>query len=580
MNRMKAMEQQSIVDYIKPEWLLCLGSVAAALANVGAKVKIADLLGKLIDASLDGFRRELLSVMLLLFTTVVVSAISLFIMKSLSNLIAANVVCTLRGALAKHMMFLDYLALYKESPGNLLSIIANDLRIVQTFFKEQFSEFVYQPVIFTVTFIYLLHVNWKLLLLSVVVMPVCLLLVNRCGKPIRNYSGRRQKAMGETVSVFQDIMQGLEIVKSYNLLELMLDRYKDSVRNVQKESIAIEKKMRKLNSLQLILSNAPFFCCIFYGAYLTLIGEITGGQMIAFIQLLNYLVRPIADVPMLAAGYQNLRAATERVFTVFRMEREQFDAPSSEIQLHGMPVEFRGVSFSFNGKTDVLNELDIQFQSGRIAALTGPSGAGKSTIFYLICGLYKPNLSKGQILLFENNIYDWNLQDLRDQIAVVTQDCYLLPSSIYDNISAGHKNATWEEVVAAAKNANCHDFIMSLPKGYDTWVGEKGTKLSGGQRQRIAIARAVLKKAPILLFDEPTSALDFQAEMAFVEMIERLKQDHTIVLISHRPSTIMKADDIYYIEDGKVVESGTHESLLRLGDRYKKLFHCAVGEKL
>jgi ATP-binding cassette, subfamily B, bacterial len=318
-----------------------------------------------------------------------------------------------------------------------------------------------------------------------------------------------------------------------------------------------------------------------FGGYLVIQNQLTFGSLFAFINLLNFVVNPLGSLPNIIASISEASGAAQRIFEILDHEVERKSGSTSQPQKESASViRFKDVDFAYQANTPVLKGLNLDIQQGQTVAIVGHSGGGKSTLLKIILGYYP--LPGGQVSLFGRDLQEWQLAAARNQMAFVAQDTYLFPVSIAENIRCGKPDATQAEIEGAARLANIHDFIATLPEGYNTLVGERGARLSGGQRQRISLARAILKDAPILLLDEPTSALDTESETLVQEALDRFTANRTTLVIAHRLSTIKDADRVLVLDEGKIAEEGTHEDLMARGglylDLYQKQFASANNQ--
>jgi subfamily B ATP-binding cassette protein MsbA len=316
---------------------------------------------------------------------------------------------------------------------------------------------------------------------------------------------------------------------------------------------------------------------IWYGGYEVVNGNLTAGALIAFLVYAVNLANPIKRISRVYGTIQKALAAAERVFEIMDMQPDVKEKPSAkELPVIEGNLEFKNVVFEYKEGERALSDISFTAKAGQMIALVGPSGAGKSTIASLVPRFY--NVTSGEILIDGTDITDVTLKSLREQIGLVPQETVLFNGTIYDNILYGRLDATREEIIAAAKSANAHDFIMSMPSGYDTIIGERGSSLSGGQRQRVAIARAILKNPRILILDEATSALDTESEKIVQSALDKLMVGRTSLVIAHRLSTILSADCILVLDKGKIAERGTHEELLRLNGLYSSLYKIQFNQ--
>jgi len=306
-----------------------------------------------------------------------------------------------------------------------------------------------------------------------------------------------------------------------------------------------------------------------FGGYLAISGHLTFGNLTAFIVMLNFVANPLSSLPPIIAGIGEASGAAQRMVGILDQDTERMDGQKFPFDEKAAVVRFAHVDFSY-GEEPVLQDVSLSIQRGQTVAVVGPSGGGKSTLLRLLLGFYP--LEENRLFLFEQDLNDWSLPSAREHMALVAQDTYLFPVSIAENIACGRPGASQAEIERAARMANIHDYIVSLPEGYRTLAGERGVRLSGGQRQRLALARAILKDAPILLLDEPTSALDTESEALVQEALERFMAGRTTIVIAHRLSTIRDADRVLVLEGGRIVEQGSHDELMSRAGRYKELY--------
>ena len=413
--------------------------------------------------------------------------------------------------------------------------------------------------------------NWQMSLVAFVVLPIIIIPVAIIGKRIRSIATDSQVEMAEMTAIIDDALKGARQVKSYNM-----HAYEQS------RSESTFDRLKKLNN-KIIRTKAisyPFMETVMgimlggimaWGGYNIYLGEITVGTFMTFFVAISAAYQPIRSLANLNASLQQGLSAAKRIFDVIDSKPKIKDKKSAKpLKLTKGTVEFNKVNFHYHKNEPILDNISIKAQPKKTIALVGQSGGGKSTILNLIPRFY--DVISGDITIDGQNIKNITMQSLRDNIAVVSQDTWLFNDTISKNIEYGRMGASQDDIVAAAKAANAHEFIQSLPDGYNTPVGERGLRLSGGQRQRIAIARAMLKNAPILLLDEATSALDTESERKVQQALETLMSNRTTIVIAHRLSTIVNAHKIYVIGAGKIIESGSHKTLMQKNGTYKKLY--------
>lgn len=485
---------------------------------------------------------------------------------------AARITARIRTTLFEHIQRLPLALLRGKHSGDLVSRLTNDIVTAEQAYSGTISSFVIQFFSGLACGCYLLILDWRLFI-YVVSLGICGLLVSTCfAQKLRRLGQVIQQRIGELTQIQEDLLRGLLVIRSFNLADYFLRKYLDKNSQVYRSSLQRVRTNALVITLnELIGMVLSAFGLIFIGTYLAIKGEVSFGVIVGAVQLAFPLSQMFSSVGQMLTSIQASLAAADRIFEVLDqpLEPESYalDAPQ---QVQGY-VALYNVVFGYQSDRPVLNGINLIVNEGEVVALVGPSGGGKSTILKLLLGFYCPQ--QGSIVIAGKPISRLTLEQVRAQIAYVPQDAYLFTGTIADNIRYGRPDASTEEIVAAAKAANAHDFITAFEHGYETMVGERGTQLSGGQRQRIAIARAILKDAPILLLDEATSSLDSESESLVQEALERLMMGRTTLVIAHRLSTVQNADRIVVVNQGRVVEEGTHHELLRVENGlYRKLY--------
>ena len=465
----------------------------------------------------------------------------------------------------------------EERPsGDFLSVINADLNKVKTLTGSSLLDLYSQACNGIGALAYIIFVSWQLTLVSLLATPLVFLVLSKLSAPIAKRTEEMQTEVGALNSVAQDSLNGLPITKSFNLAGLLDERFKQANRWVIYKGLAIARLRSGVDILSTVVGFTPFLIAFGYGGYLAIHGMITFGAIVAFINLLNYVVNPLGSIPRLVASISESTGAAQRIFQVLDhdLERSGGSVPQAP-QPAGSVIRLNDLSFAYQPGTPILRQVSFEVQRGEKIAIVGPSGSGKSTLLKLILGYYP--VEDGRLYLFGEDLNRWQLAAARRQMALVAQDTYLFPVSMEENIACGKLGADRTAIEQAAAAANIHDYIQTLPQGYQTSVGERGARLSGGQKQRLSLARAILKDAPILLLDEPTSALDSESEALVQEALDRFMADHTTVVIAHRLSTIKNANRVLVLNQGQIVEQGTHEELLAKGGLYQELYHKQFG---
>ena len=414
--------------------------------------------------------------------------------------------------------------------------------------------------------------DWLLALIAFFVFPVALLPIVKLGKRMRKVTANTQREMGLFTTLLEQTIQGIRVVKAYSMEAYERARVGEIVERVFNLNMKAERTRALSSPIMETLGGFAVGVVVFYGGYRVIGGETDAGSFFSFITALLLAYEPMKRLANLNAALQQGLAGADRLFQMLDLEPAIQEAPDA----HDLPkpvkgeVTFSGVNFAYTPEKQTLSDLDITVPAGKTVALVGPSGGGKSTILNLIPRFYE--VDGGAVRVDGDDVRGLTFSSLRGAIALVSQEVTLFDDTIRANIAYGRAGAGEDEIIEAAKNAAAHDFISQLPDGYDTLVGEQGVKLSGGQRQRLAIARAMLKNAPILLLDEATSALDTESERQVQAALDVLMTDRTTLVIAHRLSTVIRADKICVIVDGRVVEQGTHAELLARGGHYKHLY--------
>ncbi|MCX7923430.1 MAG: ABC transporter ATP-binding protein/permease [Clostridia bacterium] len=553
-------------------------NIACSFLEAVLVILVAYYMRKLVSVALaPEIHRELVPTIIIFLGLIPLGTLCLYVRNYSAGRISANTMFQLRNQLYSQIEKLPISYLESHHSAETVSHATNDVSKVENFLNQKLSRITYTPVGFIITFVYMLTIKWDLLLFSMIIIPATMAVSFWVAMSFDKLFNRFQELIGESNSVVHDTISGMPILKSFNLKDRLYDRYKQVVTKTLEKSLHIVMKISPLTPLEYILREVPRILCIIYGGNLIVQGHMTAGDLIAFLYLLGTLAGTMGSIPELVEELNKASGTMRHVMGILNEPIENAEECTAKMDYSQKPINVRNIAFSYNDGTKVLDNLSFDINKGSIVALVGPSGSGKSTIFKLLGGYYPPQ--EGSIELFGNTINAKNLKVSRSQISIVTQDSYLFPVSIAENISYGHPGCTMEEITSAAKAANAHDFIMELPEGYDTVAGERGARLSGGQKQRIAIARAILRNTPILMLDEPTSALDNQSEVLIQEAIEKLKGEKTIIIIAHRLSTIKNADEVLVLKEGNIVERGTHEQLMEKGVLYRQLYLKQQSEK-
>ena len=457
-----------------------------------------------------------------------------------------------------------------QRKGDIMSKITSDVMVVQFCITNTLQVMFREPFLIIGYVVMMVNISWQLTVFSILYLPVVALIIGSIVKRLRHPAQQGQERMGEMVSVMEESLSGVKAIKSYNAFGYIRDKFRKINGVMSDILLSMARKQQLASPMSEFLGIAAISVVLVFGGSLVTKGLMTAAGFVAYIAAFSQLTRPLrAFIDQFANINQGI-AAGERVFSIIDAQSAVQDKPeAAELKEFKEQIEFRNISFSYDSSREVLHDVSFTVRKGETVALVGPSGGGKSTLSELIPRFYDPAV--GEILIDGTPLSDYTQESLRQKMGIVSQDTILFNDTIRANIAMGREDITDEQVIAAAKVANAHDFIMQTEAGYDTNVGDRGMKLSGGQRQRLSIARAVLRNPEILILDEATSALDTESEKLVQEALTTLLEGRTSVVIAHRLSTIHNADRIIVIDSGRIAEQGTHAELMELNGIYAKL---------
>jgi subfamily B ATP-binding cassette protein MsbA len=458
-----------------------------------------------------------------------------------------------------------------ERKGDIISKIASDVQVVQFSVTATLQVVFKDPVQLIVFMVMLFVISTKLTLWSLLVVPVSAFIISRIVKRLKSQAKAAQESYGNMISYLDEALSGVKIIKAFNATGFIKQRFHDENKRYSKIMRSMAKRQQSASPVSEIMAVTMIAFIVLYGGYLILNkrSDLNGGQFIAYIAIFSQIMRPAKSISDSFSNIHSGIAAGERVLALIDEKPMIVDAPNAiDIKEFNEGIHFNNVSFAYPGR-DVLKNINLTVAKGKTVALVGPSGGGKSTLMDMIPRFIEQQ--SGEILIDDKNIQSVTMNSLRSLMGIVNQESILFNDSIFNNIAFGKTNVTQEEVEAAARIANAHNFILETENGYNTNIGDRGTKLSGGQRQRICIARAVLSNPPIMLLDEATSALDTESEKLVQDALNNLMKNRTSLIIAHRLSTIQNADNIIVLENGEIVEEGTHHQLIMANGLYRRL---------
>jgi len=494
----------------------------------------------------------------------------------LMSFIGQRVVTDLRGELYNHIQLQPLSFFTKNSTGILMSRITNDVNLIQGAVSEAVTSLFKDSFTLVGLIFVIFYRDWKLALIAMVVFPLTVYPIARFGKKMRKVATGTQITMGRLTSLLQETISGTRIVKAFGMEDYEGKRFGKENENLFRFFMKAVSIRALSSPFMEFLGGLGIAAIVFYGGYHVIQGVSTPGNFFSFLTALIMLYEPVKRLTNVNNTVQQGISAATRVFDIMDItpgikNREN----ATELPRISDGIEIRNVTFSY-GDEPVLKNINLHIKSGEVVAFVGMSGGGKTTLVNLIPRFY--DVTEGEILIDGHDIRDVTMESLRGQIGIVTQQTILFNDTVRNNIAYGDIKKSDEEIINAAKSANAYPFIKNLPEGFETVIGEQGTRLSGGERQRLSIARALLKNAPILILDEATSSLDTEAEMEVQGALENLMEGRTTFVIAHRLSTISHANRIVAIVNGEIVEEGTHESLLTQKGEYFKLYNMQFRE--
>ena len=561
-----------ILSYIKPYLHVLFAALVCTMLAAGGNLYLPwifrDMIDKVLSAK-DAYMLNMISVSIVVIFFL--RGIFLYGQNYLMSYVGQHVIIDIRSEVFRKLQRLSMSFYDKNKTGTIMSYVTNDVNALQGAMVDNTIELVTESIILVGSVLAMIYLDWKLTLFTILTFPVVLYFMNFFGKKIRRSGGQIQEATADITSVLQESVSSARVVKSFVREQYEIDRFERENEANLKANMKNAKYMATLTPTIEFVAALGVTLILWYGGNNVIAGETTAGSLVAFLAYAVNISNPIKRITRVSGNIQRALAAAQRVFDVLDLPEEVRDLPDAR----ALPavtgnVSFEHVTFSYNSGDEVLHNLSFTAKPGQAIGLVGPSGAGKSTIASLLPRFY--DCDAGTIRIDGTDIKEVTLESLRQQVGIVPQETILFNGSVYDNILYGRLDATKEEIEAAAKAANAHDFIMELPNGYSTMLGDRGVNISGGQRQRIAIARAILKDPRILVLDEATSALDTESERLVQEALNRLMVGRTSIIIAHRLSTIKNADRILVLDKGKLVEDGTHDELMEKNGLYAHLY--------
>ena len=561
-----------LAEHVRPYiWIIAFSLVCMAVA-AGTTAALAGLMEPLINGMSKQNNTELLywgaGIVFVIFFT---KGIATYAQQVSMGWVGQRIIADVQSRLYRHVIHADLTFFHNSSTGELISRLTNDVAGMRNALSETLSGIGLH--FFTLTFLIgvMFYQDWVLASITFFVFPTAILPISKIGRRMRKISAASQAELAHLTTFFNETFQGARHVKAYDMEEYEIKRANTIIENIFGLMYKSARTRAASHPIMESLGGLAIVGVILYGGNQVLTSGKTPGEFVSFVTAVLLAYAPLKRLTLLNASLQEGLAAAERVFNILDMKPSITDRPGAKpLKVAKGRIRIDDVIFSYGEGNAALKGASLTIPAGETVALVGPSGAGKSTILNLIPRFY--DVGEGKVTIDGTDVRDATLTSLRSAIGLVSQEVSLFDDTVRNNILYGRPEASEEDIVEAAKRAVAHDFIVDLPQGYETRVGSLGVKLSGGQRQRIAIARAILKNAPILLLDEATSALDTVSERQVQSALKELMAGRTTLVIAHRLSTVLGADLIYVIEDGRVVESGRHAALVKQGGSYAKLY--------
>ena len=504
-------------------------------------------------------------------------AISTYTEKYLTTSVGRWVTYDLRRILYAHMQRLSLAFHDEKRTGDLISRVTSDVDDIQSFIASGLLSTVINILTLAGMVVVMFWLNWKFTLIALSVAPLLFVVVYSYTRRIKKATRTVRKKESQVFSVVEEVLSSIRVVKAFARERYEQSRLEEAGLEEVESALKARSLKAKLTPLVDLIVAAGTCLVLWFGARMTLSGALSIGSMVLFIQYLSKMYKPMQELSKMTDTYSKAAVGYERIQEILQTENEVRDAKGArDVRTLKGKIEFEDVSFSYSPDQPVIRDMNFCIEPGQVAAVVGPTGVGKTTIISLVSRFYDP--VNGSIKIDGTDIRHFKQQSLRHHISYVLQDNVLFHGPIWQNIAYGKPHATRKEIVRAAELANAMEFIEKLPDGFDAIVGERGMTLSGGQRQRIAIARAIIRNTPILLLDEPTSGLDAASEKLVFEALDRLMEGKTTIVVAHRLSTVQRADVIFVVNEGTIVEQGNHRQLLKKGGLYAKLHHLQFKE--
>ena len=569
-----------LLGYLKKYWFFVFLALMALLINRVLNLAIPEITQRAIDIAIVQKRHGLLVILALSIVGVtILTALFQFVQEYILQYASQKAIYDIRNTMYDHLQRLPFSFYDKSQTGQLIARATGDIDTLRRFYSFGMINFVSSILMFVAVLVICLLKNWALAVLALSTMPILAYTGIRFGGKIGPRFWEIRQRFAELTTVIQENITGMRVVKTFVREDYEISKFSVYARNVLQKNLEVTKLWAFFFPLMDFISGLGTIAVLWFGGWQMMKGNLTLGEFIAFNMYLMQLMWPIRMLGFIINVSKEAMASGQRIFEILDTQSEVEESPDA-IPLPPIAgyVRFENVSFRYDDNDElVLKNFSLDIEPGETVAILGATGSGKSTLINLIPRFYDP--TSGTITIDDIDIRTVTLESLRKQIGIVLQDTFLFATSLKDNIAYGRTNATEEEIIAAAKAANIHNFIDSLPKGYDTEVGERGVTLSGGEKQRVAIARALLMNPKILILDDSTSSVDTETEHLIQNAITTLVKDRTTFVIAQRLSTVKRANKIVVLENGEIIEQGTHDELLKKGGIYTEIYNMQFKQQ-